>query len=282
MTELVLGTMAAASVWVALLPLVARDPVVARRVAALVSACPAGGEKPRASRRLLAVMGRRLPGDRRALDASLAAAGMADLGSDAFLGARALSAALATAVGLRFGMPGLLAAPALALAGWRLPPALVRMRTTARRAQLRAELPDAVELLMVSTLAGLSIPLALRRVASRRPGLLGEELQRTVREIDLGVPMRQALQRLAQRNDLDELRTFAATLADAQRQGTQVAARLQVVAGELWAGERHRAEEQARRAPVKMLFPLVFLILPAFVLLTVVPLLLATFRTLGF
>jgi tight adherence protein C len=273
--------MASASVWVALHPLVARDPVVARRVAALVPA-PADVEKPRASRRLLAAIGRRLPGDRRAADAALAAAGMADLGSDSFLGARAVLAVIAAALGLRFGLPGLLVAPALAVAGWRLPPALVRIRTAARRAQLLAELPDAVELLAVSTLAGLSIPLALRRVADRGLGLLGEELKRTVREIDLGVPMRQALDRLARRNDLDELRTFAATLADAQRLGTQVAARLHVVAGELWAGERHRAEEQARRAPVKMLFPLVFLILPAFVLLTVVPLLLSTFRTLGF
>ena len=80
--------------------------------------------------------------------------------------------------------------------------------------------------------------------------------------------------------DVAPLRRLAVSLGRSQRLGTSVGSTLRSVAEDLRADRRARAEEAARRAPVKMLFPLVFLILPAFLLLTVGPVVLATVRSL--
>ncbi len=111
---------------------------------------------------------------------------------------------------------------------------------------------------------------------------MGREIQRTIEEIELGVPRAQALENLAARNGLPELESLVRVLLNSERFGTQVAASLETFSAEVRGRLKRRAEEQARKAPVKILFPLVFLILPAFILLTVVPLLVSAFQSLDF
>lgn len=149
-----------------------------------------------------------------------------------------------------------------------------------RQASLERQVPDLVELLVATTEAGLSPVVAVRRASEILLDPLGDELRLSVHEIDLGLPWRVALERLVERTAVASLRRLVATMARSGRLGTPVRAALRSVAEDLRAARRAGAEERARKAPVKMLFPLVFLILPAFLLLTVGPVVLATLRSL--
>jgi tight adherence protein C len=157
--------------------------------------------------------------------------------------------------------------------------ALARMARR-RRSRLERQVPDLVELLLVTTEAGLSPPMAFRRSAAVLDHALGAEIRAAIREMDLGVPWRTALDRLADTTESSGLRALGTALTRSQRLGASTGPALRLMADDLRASRRAHTEEQARRAPVKMLFPLVFLILPAFLLLTVGPVLLATIRSL--
>jgi len=154
----------------------------------------------------------------------------------------------------------------------------------ARRARRRQErmagnVPDLVELLVATTDAGMSPGVALRRTAPILHGPLGDELRRAVSEVELGVPWQRAIERMVARTDVPSLRALAAALSRSQQLGTVLGSTLRRVAADLRRERRTRAEEAGRKAPIKMLFPLVFLILPAFLLLTVGPVVLATIRS---
>jgi tight adherence protein C len=179
-----------------------------------------------------------------------------------------------------FARPVVILLPLFGFAGLRLPE--VGLARMAKRRQLRIALhvPDLVELLVATTEAGLNPVVAFGRSTNLVPGPLGEELRTTVNEIDLGLPWRAAMQGLAERTDVPSIRRLVAALSRSHRLGTSLSETLRTVADDLRADRRARAEELARRAPTKMLFPLVFLILPAFLLLTVGPVVLATIRSL--
>src|SRR5439155_1025334 len=107
--------------------------------------------------------------------------------------------------------------------------------------------------------------------ASPGPKPLGEELRRAVSEVQFGLPWQQALERMVVRSEVPSLRALVAALSRSQQLGTVLGSTLRRVAENLRREQRARAEEAARKAPIKMLFALVFLILPAFLLLTVGP-----------
>ncbi len=202
---------------------------------------------------------------------------------EALLGLKVTTAAGATALSLLVGLgaPPLLAiAPLLAVVAFRLPDMALARVGNRRQRRIAARVPDLVELLLVTTEAGLSPPLALERSTALIGGPLGDELRTVSRAIQLGMPWREALDRLARRAESPPVRRLVLALTRSQRLGTSVSSALRGVVDELRAERRAQAEEEARRAPVKMLFPLVFLILPAFLLLTVGPVLLATIRSL--
>jgi tight adherence protein C len=175
---------------------------------------------------------------------------------------------------------GLAVATVAGVAAYRLPDFWLARIGRRRRAQMDLRVPDLVELLVATTEAGLAPPVALRRSAEALRGPLADELRRAVAEIELGLPWRDAMDRMVERTHVDALRRLAGALARSNRLGASVRAALRSVSEELRAERRARAEEMARRAPVKMLFPLVFLILPAFLLLTVGPVVLATVHSL--
>jgi tight adherence protein C len=137
---------------------------------------------------------------------------------------------------------------------------------------------DLLDLVAVSVTAGLTARLALERAPGVVGGALGRDLSGAVRDASLGTPWRVALRRAAERTGLPELRRLAVTLERSERLGAPVAERLRELAREVRGERASRREERARRAPVAMLFPLVFLILPAFVLAAVVPALLVATR----
>ena len=164
------------------------------------------------------------------------------------------------------------------LAGWRLPDFALARQARAVRARSQAAIPELLDLVAVSVTAGLTPRLALDRAGAALSGPLAAELEEARRSVDLGQSWAEVLRRTAERLDLRDLRRLSSTLERSARLGAPVAERLRGLAREVRAERRAREEERARRAPVTMLFPLVFLILPAFVLAAVVPTILVATR----
>jgi tight adherence protein C len=171
------------------------------------------------------------------------------------------------------------AAPLLGGCGWRLPDLAAGRRADARRAAAVAALPDALDLLAVCAFGGMGIDPALRLVAPRTPGPLGEALRAATAALDVGMPRRGAYAELVRVAGAEEVRRVVAALERAERYGASVADALAAQAREIRDRRRVFAEERALGAPVRMLFPLALCFLPAFVLLTVAPALLVALRS---
>jgi tight adherence protein C len=172
----------------------------------------------------------------------------------------------------------LVTAPVLALMGWRLPAFMAARATSAYRGRVAASAPDVLDVVAVAVTAGLSPRLALDRATDAVGGPLGAELRAIRRDVALGTSWRLGLREAAERLGISELRRLAIVIEQGQRLGAPVADRLRALARDVRADRRSHREERARRAPVAMLFPLVFLILPAFVLAAVVPAVLVALR----
>ncbi len=173
----------------------------------------------------------------------------------------------------------LVAAPLFVVAGWRAPHLTLQRRGREREERVRATLPDALDLLAACALAGMGIDQALRVVTSESSGPLGDALGEMVRGLDAGMPRAAAYELLAKTAPAPEVRSLVRALRRAERYGTPVAPVLVGQAREARARRRTEADEAARAAPVKMLFPLVLCFLPAFVLLTVAPIVLSALRS---
>jgi Flp pilus assembly protein TadB len=166
-----------------------------------------------------------------------------------------------------------------ALIAWRIPDlALARL---ARRALAAAdrEIPVLLDLLAVATSAGLPPQLAFRRAVEAATGPLAEELRSVLEASDLGGRWRDELIVVGDRLGLPDLRRLLGALARTDSLGSSLAEEVGHLASDVREVRRAAAAQRARTAPVKMLFPLVFLVLPAFLLLTVVPVLLTTVRS---
>ena len=171
------------------------------------------------------------------------------------------------------------AALAAAAAGWALPAARASRRRAHRESVVAAALPEAVDLLQLALGAGLSVGQAVGAVAARLDGPLAAELRRVRAETDRGRRLADALDQLPARAG-EATRALVAALVAAERYGAPLAGALERLAAEVRADNRRRAEAAARRVPVKLLFPLVLCILPAFGLLTVAPLVASALRAL--
>lgn len=229
------------------------------------SAAAAGGPARRLPDRLGGWMLRRLAPRRREAQTPAAArrVGMAVLAALAFL--PVLPAA---------------AVPA-ALVAWAAPGVAVRRAQRRRLAAIASDLPDVVDLLVLGVGAGLTVHLAVARVAVRASGPLAEELRQVVDEVALGRRLADALDELPQPTRAGEaVRPLVGALLASERYGAPLVAGLERLSGEVRQDRRRRAEEAARKIPVKLLFPLVTCTLPAFGLLTVAPLIASAVRSL--
>jgi tight adherence protein C len=177
----------------------------------------------------------------------------------------------------------LVAVPAAAVpAGllvWALPGLQARRRHRRCLVAIATDLPDVVDLLVLAVGAGLTVRLAVAAVARRSPGPLGAELGRALEEADLGRRLADALDDLPERAG-EATRPLVGALIASERYGAPLGASLERLAHEVRADRRRRAEEAARKVPVKLLFPLVSCTLPAFGLLTVAPLIASAVRSL--
>lgn len=139
-------------------------------------------------------------------------------------------------------------------------------RKNARQNNLRRALPDALDMLVLCVEGGVSLTGAMQRVTaelnSAHP-LLGAEMDLVQREMMLGVSVGEALQKLAARTDLEDLRNLASVIVQSERFGTSVVKALRIHADTLRQQRQQRAEELAQKAAVKILFPTLLCIFPA-------------------
>jgi tight adherence protein C len=135
-----------------------------------------------------------------------------------------------------------------------------------RQSQLRRSLPDALDVIVVCLEGGLSLTAAFARVAQELGNvhqLLGTELRIVQREVQMGRSTGEALRNFANRFDLEELRSLAAVISQAERFGTSVVKALSVYAETMRIKRHQRAEKLAHQATIKMIFPTLFFIFPA-------------------
>jgi len=152
---------------------------------------------------------------------------------------------------------------ALGLAGFFAPNLAIYQIAYNRTEQLRRELPDALDLLTISVEAGLAFDAGLSQVARNTSGPLAEEFFRVLQEMQIGLSRSDALRALGERTDLPELRGFVTAMVQADSFGIPIASVLRVQAREMRLKRSQRAEELAQKVPVKILFPLIFCIMPS-------------------
>jgi tight adherence protein C len=207
-----------------------------------------------------------------------------------FMGLRLLSAIVCAALFFVFmliaDMPGIrviLLTAAMAVVGFYVPNLWLNSRINKRKRQILRALPDGLDMLNICVGAGLGFDAALSRVGEIWQTPLADEFNRVVAEIRLGKGRRQALQDMAQRTGVVEVENFVATIVQADQLGVSIAKVLRTQAEQMRIVRRQRAEELARQATIKLLFPLVFLIFPsmlAVLLGPAVPQILNTFANL--
>jgi tight adherence protein C len=186
---------------------------------------------------------------------------------------------LAVGLGLPFPFPRIVLWPLLWVAGQGTPALLERRARQRHRAAIDAQIPQLLDLLAAASSAGLSGRLALRRAVEALGGPLAAELEGALDAVELGAPWRAELAATADRLGLPDLRRTVAALNRTETLGASLSGSTADLATSVRAARRSAVTERARTAPVKMLFPLVFLVLPAFLLLTVVPVLITTVQS---
>jgi tight adherence protein C len=150
-----------------------------------------------------------------------------------------------------------------ALAGYTFPSAGLASRASKRQKEIRKALPDTMDLLTISVEAGLGFDAALAQVVKNVPGPLSEEIARMLQEMQIGVTRAEALRHLNDRTDVPELDGFVLSMIQADKYGVGVAKVLRAQSTELRQKRRQRAEEVAQKVPLKLLFPMIFMVLPA-------------------
>jgi tight adherence protein C len=149
------------------------------------------------------------------------------------------------------------------LMGYTAPSASLAARASKRQKEIRKAMSDTMDLLTISVEAGLGFDAALAQVVKNVPGPLSEEIARLLQEMQIGVTRAEALHHLNDRTEVPELDGFVLSMIQADKYGVGVAKVLRAQSTELRQKRRQRAEEVAQKVPLKLLFPTIFMILPA-------------------
>ena len=151
------------------------------------------------------------------------------------------------------------------------PEAQLDRRVRLRKEKILTELPRLVDLLMISVEAGQGFDQALTRAVSSSTGPLSEEFSRFLGEVRLGADRVESMEAIDARTDVPELRSFLMALVQAERFGVSIGPILKSQAQEVRIAQRIHVQELAQKAPIKMLFPLVFCVLPALFIVVIGP-----------
>jgi tight adherence protein C len=212
-----------------------------------------------------------------AIGARLVAAGLTHrLSASAFLTIKGGAMLGGCVLGLLFAALGSLASSILLVpvggaVGLIIPEIFLTMKTRSRRDTIRSELPDALDLLAVSVEAGLGFDAAVAKLVDHMEGPLIDEFALTSSEIRVGETRTVALRKMAERVDATELSNFVRAVIQAEQLGISLGRILRVQATDTRLRRQAAAEEKAMKAPIKMLFPTVFLIFPALFIVVLGP-----------
>jgi tight adherence protein C len=176
------------------------------------------------------------------------------------LAAGAFVLCLLTGVGATYG---LLLGAVVGVFGFLLPNIWLDRKIKGRRKEIMKSLPDAIDLLTISVESGLGFDPALARVAEKWDNALTREFARVLSEMRIGKTKREALREMAIRCDEDGLTTFVSSVIQADQLGVPITQVLRIQSEAMRVRRRQKAEELAAKAPLKMLFPMIFLIFPA-------------------
>jgi tight adherence protein C len=194
---------------------------------------------------------------------------------ETFLGLKAAAALVFAGVALllQFVLPPLIAPPALVttalwtavagVAGFFLPELWIRDEIRRRQKAVRKVLPDTIDVLSISVEAGLGFDAAISRICQKSQNPLTAEFEKYLTEMRLGKARRESLRQIQTRTGVEDLNTFISAVIQADQLGASMAKILRVQSEQLRTKRRQRAEQQAQKAPLKMLFPMILFIFPS-------------------
>ena len=222
----------------------------------------------------------RYPGrlDEDEIRGQLTAAGMYGTDPVTFVGARGV-AAIGLPLGILFlgtitGAAGgilLLSAIIAAVLGWRVPSIVLERRAKSRLVEIDRTMPELVDLLIVTVEAGVGFNGSMQLAGGRLVGPLGDELRLASQEQRMGLSTSESLSNMMARVDTPSMRSFVRSILQGEQLGVSIGQILRNLASEMRKRRRAVAEERAQKAPIKMLFPLVFLIFPSLFIVLLYP-----------
>jgi tight adherence protein C len=155
--------------------------------------------------------------------------------------------------------------------GWKGPLLVVRSRARRRFDEIEYELPELIDLLVVTVEAGMGFNGSLRIAAERLEGPLGNELRLTLQEQNMGLGSTEALKNMLARCQSPGMRSFVRSIVQGEQLGVSIGQIMRDLAVDMRKRRRQAAEEKSHKAPIKILFPLVFLIFPAMFVILLAP-----------
>lgn len=176
---------------------------------------------------------------------------------------------------------GLLLGMALGALGYLMPGIWLSRMAKIRKTEITRSLPDAIDLLTISVESGLGFDPALMRVAEKWDNALTREFGRALTEMRLGKSKREALREMSERVNADDLRLFVSSIIQADQLGVVMSQVLRIQSEAMRLRRRQRAEEQAHKAPIKMLIPMAFPIFPALYVIILGPAIPIVLRSFG-
>jgi tight adherence protein C len=166
---------------------------------------------------------------------------------------------------------GFLLALFLTVLAYFIPDILIHGRGAKRQKAIEEELPNTLDQMLISVEAGLGFEAAMARAGQNGKGPLAEELVRTLQDMQVGRSRKDAYLAMGQRSDVPDLRSFVRSVVQADTYGIALANVLRTQAKQMRIKRRQRAEEKAMKLPVKVLFPLMFCILPVLFIVLIGP-----------